>query len=213
MNVDGAYVFSINIAPASQEQSWTKSGNRTGINKVGVEGLVQFANDSVSGDHVVDRENHGGYDQAVYAYALEDAQWWEEKIGKPIAAGQFGENLTTCKLDISNALIGERWRIGDLLLEVSQPRIPCKVFSGFWDRPTIIKEFTEANRPGAYLRIIEEAMIEKGTAIEVIDRPSHGITISDLFAARAGAREKIHEIAKLSELSEKYKAWAQQVSK
>lgn len=213
MNVDGAYVFSINIAPASQEQSWTKSGNRTGINKVGVEGLVQFANDSVSGDHVVDRENHGGYDQAVYAYALEDAQWWEVKIGKPIAAGQFGENLTTCKLDISNSLIGERWRIGDLLLEVSQPRIPCKVFSGFWDRPTLIKEFTEANRPGAYLRIIEEAMIEKGAAIEVIDRPSHGITISDLFAARAGAREKIHEIAKLSELSEKYKAWAQQVSK
>ena len=213
MNLNGAYVFSINIAPASEEQFWTNLGNRTGINKVSVEGLVKFANDGVSGDHVVDRENHGGYDQAVYAYSLEDAQWWEEKIGKPIAAGQFGENLTTCKLDISNALIGERWRIGDLLLEVSQPRIPCKVFSGFWERPTLIKEFTKANRPGAYLRIIEEAMIEKDTAIEVIDRPSHGITISDLFAARSGAREKIHEIAKLSELSEKYKAWAQQVSK
>ncbi len=213
MNLNGAYVFSINIAKASEEQFWTNLGNRTGINKVSVEGLVKFANDGVSGDHVVDRENHGGYDQAVYAYSLEDAQWWEEKIGKPIAAGQFGENLTTCNIDISNALIGERWRIGDLLLEVSQPRIPCKVFSGFWERPTLIKEFTKANRPGAYLRIIEEAMIEKDTAIEVIDRPSHGITISDLFAARSGAREKIHEIAKLSELSEKYKAWAQQVSK
>lgn len=94
--------------------------------------------------------NHGGYNKAVYAYAHEDAQWWEERIGKPTAPGQFGENLTTLDLNLSAAVIGEHWKIGELILEVSEPRIPCRIFAGFWDRPTLIKEFTEANRSGAY---------------------------------------------------------------
>ena len=205
-------VLSINIARQSQAQTWSNSGNRTGINKVSVEGPVSFKGEGVVGDHVVDRVNHGGYNKAVYAYAREDAIWWEEKIGKAIAPGQFGENLTTQGLDLSGAVIGEQWRIGDLVLEVSEPRIPCKIFAGFWDRPTLIKEFTEANRSGAYLRIIEGGTIEQGMSVEVVNRPEHGITIGDVFAARSGAREKIHEIARVTNLSVEYQDWAKRVS-
>ena len=205
-------VVSINIARESQEQSWSNSGNRTGINKVGVEGPVLFSGEGVVGDTVVDRINHGGYNKAVYAYAREDAQWWEAEIGKPIAAGQFGENLTTKDLDLSGAVIGEQWRIGDLLLEVAEPRIPCRIFAGFWDRPSLIKEFTEANRSGAYLRIIQGAAIEKGEIIEITHRPGHGITIADVFAARAGARERIDAIAAVEELSPEYQNWAGRIS-
>ena len=205
-------VLSINIARQSQEQTWSNSGNRTGINKLSVEDPVLFEGVGVVGDHVVDRQNHGGYNKAVYAYAREDALWWEERIGKEIAPGQFGENLTTLGLDLSGAVIGERWRIGDLILEVSEPRIPCKIFAGFWDRPTLIKEFTDANRSGAYLRILEGATIEKGMSIEIVHRPDHGITISDVFAARSGAREKIHEIAQVTDLSPTYQDWAKRVS-
>ena len=205
-------VLSINIARQSQAQTWSNSGNRTGIKKVSVECPVSFKGEGVVGDHVVDRVNHGGYNKAVYAYAREDAIWWEEKIGKAIAPGQFGENLTTQGLDLSGAVIGERWRIGDLVLEVSEPRIPCKIFAGFWDRPTLIKEFTEGNRSGAYLRIIEGGAIERGMSIEVEHRPNHGITIGDVFAARSGARDKIHEIAALTDLSVEYQDWAKRVS-
>ncbi len=212
MNLATGRVLSINIARVSQAQNWTDSGEGTGINKAAVDGPVLFRGEGVVGDTVVDRVNHGGYNKAVYAYAREDAQWWEVKIGKPIAPGQFGENLTTMDLDLSGALIGERWCIGELLLEVSEPRIPCRKFSGFWDRPTLIKEFTEANRSGAYLRIIEGASIQKGASIEIIHRPKHGITIADVFAARSGAREKIHAIAEITELSDAYREWAKRVS-
>ena len=205
-------VLSINIARKSQLQTGSTSGSRTGINKSSVVGPVRLRDDGVVGDHVVDRVNHGGYNKAVYAYAREDALWWEEKIGKDIAPGQFGENITTLDLDLSGAVIGEQWRIGDLLLEVAEPRIPCKTFSGFWDRPTLIKEFTEANRSGAYLRIIEEGTIEKGMSIEIVYRPDHGITIADIFAARSGAREKIHEITGVTNLSAEYQDWAKRVS-
>ena len=211
MTIASGRILSINIATESKAQTWTESGNRTGIDKRSVEGLVLFGNDSVAGDNVVDRKHHGGYDKAVYAYAREDAQWWEEKIGREIASGAFGENLTTIAIDVTGAVIGERWKIGDLVLEVAEPRIPCRVFAGFWDRPTLIKEFTEANRPGAYLRIIEEAMIERGTAIEFISRPEHGITIGDIYAAKSGAREMIHEIAAVKELSAEYQEWAQKL--
>ncbi len=205
-------VLSINIARQSQAQTWSNSGNRTGINKVSVDGAVLFRDEGVVGDNVVDRVNHGGYNKAVYAYAREDALWWEERIGREIAPGQFGENLTTLDLDLSGAVIGEQWRIGELLLEVSEPRIPCKIFAGFWDRPTLIKEFTEANRSGAYLRILEGATIEKGMSIEIVHRPEHGITIGDVFAARSGAREKIREIASVTNLSTEYQDWAKRVS-
>ena len=205
-------VLSINIARQSQAQTWSNSGNRTGINKVSVDGPVLFEGVGVVGDTVVDRVNHGGYNKAVYAYAREDALWWEERIGRQIAPGQFGENLTTLGLDLTGAVIGESWRIGDLVLEVSEPRIPCKIFAGFWDRPSLIKEFTEANRSGAYLRIIKGGAIERGMSIEIVDRPNHGITIGDVFAARSGAREKIHEIAEVTDLSAEYQDWAKRVS-
>ena len=211
MAIHSGKVLSINIAQESKAQSWTDSGNRTGIHKIGVEGLIQFVNDGLVGDNVVDRVNHGGYHKAVYAYAREDAEWWEKKIGREIEAGQFGENVTTAGIDVTGAVIGERWQIGDLLLEVSEPRIPCRIFSGFWERPTLIKEFTAANRPGAYLRIIDEAMIERGATIDVVHRPTHGITIGDIFAAKSGERAKISEIAQVKELSTEYQEWAKRV--
>ena len=212
MSLAEGRILSINIARESEAQTWSGSGMRTGIRKLPVEGLVQFGDDALAGDTVVDREHHGGYHQAVYAYAREDAIWWEEKIGRDIAPGQFGENLTIEGIDVTNSVIGERWQVGDLVLEVSGPRIPCRVFSGFWDRPTLIKEFTEANRPGAYLRIIDEAMVERGARIEVTARPNHGITIADFFAAKSGERSKIHEIAQVVELSEKDRDWALRVA-
>ena len=204
-------ILSINVASIIHEGEWTGSEGRTGIDKRSVVGNVLLANDSVAGDVVVDRKHHGGYDKAVYAYAREDADWWEGQIGREISNGQFGENLTTLGIDLNSCLIGERWQIGEVVLEVSEPRIPCRVFAGFWDRPSLIKEFTDARRSGAYLRIIKEGRISAGDQIEVIFNPEHEVTIKDIFDAKAGERGKIKEIRLVEALSTSYKEWAAKV--
>ena len=204
-------VVSVNITYAVHEGDWTGSEGRTGIDKRSVGGRVRLANDGVEGDVIIDRASHGGYDAAVYAYAQEDTEWWERELELPINPGRFGENLTTRGVDVTGAIIGERWRIGSALLEVSQPRIPCRVFAGFWDRPTLIKDFTKAGKPGSYLRIIEEGEIGAGDEIVIVDQPTHGITISDLFAARSGERSRVSDIVNVPALSDSYRDWARRI--
>ena len=207
-----ARVLSINITSVVHQGEWTGSEGRTGIDKRSVVGSVEFKNNGVAGDRIIDTNVHGGYDQAVYAYAREDAQWWEKEIGEEITAGKFGENLTTEGIDVNAALVGEQWKIGSVILEVSQPRIPCRVFAGFWKRATLIKDFTQAGRPGAYLRIIQEGTAQAGDAIEIIYKPDHSVSISDLFSAKSGERAKINEIKVVPQLSQGFKEWAEKIA-
>ena len=206
-----ASVISVNVASRVHEGEWTGKKGKTGIDKRQVIGPVRLANDGVEGDVVVDTKVHGGYDQAVYAYAREDADWWSHELGSDITNGKFGENLTTQGIDVTNAFIGERWRIGEVILEVSQPRIPCRVFAGFWQRPTLIKDFTAAKRPGAYLRIMQEGSISAGDYIEIIERPTHGVSVKDLFEAKSGNRIKLRNIAAVSQLSSEWREWVEKV--
>lgn len=205
-------ILSVNVAKVIHTGEWTGSEGRTGIDKQPVSGKVKLENNGVAGDSVIDRKAHGGYDKAVYAYAREDALWWESQIGKSISYGAFGENLTTEGIDLNKSRIGERWQVGSAVLEVSEPRIPCRVFAGFWQRPTLIKDFTEAKRSGAYLRIIQDGEITAGDEITVISKPEHEITILDIFEAKAGSREKILEIQQVTQLSDKYREWASKLS-
>jgi len=202
-------VISVNITSIVHEGEWTGSEGKTGIDKRAADGPVRFANDEVVGDVVVDRKHHGGFDQAVYAYAREDADWWESELGIQIANGRFGENLTTEGIDVNKSLVGERWKVGSTILEVSQPRIPCRVFAGFWNRPTLIKEFMAAGKPGTYLRIIQAGEISADDSIEIIHRPDHLISIGDLYAAKNGERAKAQQISQVRELSTQYREWAQ----
>jgi MOSC domain-containing protein YiiM len=202
-----AKVLTVNVAAVVHQGAWTGSEGKTGIDKRPVNGAIRFTDNGLAGDVVVDKKHHGGFDKAVYAYASEDARWWERQIGVEINNGAFGENLTTEGIDVNGALIGERWRIGNVLLEVSEPRIPCRVFAGFWDRPTLIKDFTAALRPGSYLRIIEEGEIKAGDLIRVEFKPQHEVTIRDLFAAKSGERGKITQLKEVTQLSESYKDW------
>ena len=207
-----ARVLSINITSIVHQGEWTGSEGRTGIDKRSVVGSVEFKNNGVAGDRIIDTNVHGGYDQAVYAYAREDALWWEKEIGEEIPAGRFGENLTTEGIDVNAALVGEQWKIGSVILEVSQPRIPCRVFAGFWKHATLIKDFTQAGRPGAYLRIIQEGTAQAGDAIEVIYKPDHSVSIGDLFSAKSGERAKINEIKVVPQLSQGFKEWAEKIA-
>ncbi|HEU4733241.1 MAG TPA: MOSC domain-containing protein [Kofleriaceae bacterium] len=136
------------------------------------------------GDAICNRRHHGGNDQAVYAYAREDLDIWATELGRPLPSGCFGENLTTAQIDLTAARIGERWRIGDVLvLEVSCPRIPCRTFAGWLGEHGWVETFTRAARPGAYLRVIEPGPVQRGDSIAVIGRPAHVVTIGIVFRA------------------------------
>lgn len=139
----------------------------------------------VVGDSVCDPRHHGGDDQAVYTYAREDLDYWQSQLGRELANGMFGENITTSGVDITSCLIGERWSIGSdgLILEVTSPRTPCKTFSTWLGIRGWIKTFTAAALPGAYYRVIAAGTLRAGDRIEVIERPDHSVTIGTVFRA------------------------------
>jgi MOSC domain-containing protein YiiM len=160
---------------------------QSAIGKAPVDGRVRVEGVNIAGDDQADRRVHGGPDKAIYAYAREDVAWWERELGFELAPGAFGENLTVEGVDVSGALIGERWRLGTVELEVCQPRFPCFKLGMRFGDPQMLKRFTRAERPGAYLRIVREGEIGAGDDIEVGDRPDHGVTIA--MVARAVAIE------------------------
>ena len=151
----------------------------TAIWKAPVEGRVKVRHDNLEGDRQADLTVHGGPDKAVYAYAIEETRLWEEELGRDLGPGAFGENLTTEGVDVSGAVLGERWRIGTTLLEVVQPRLPCFKLGLKMGDPTFLRRFALASRPGAYLKILEEGELGAGDPIEVDipGRPDHGVTV------------------------------------
>ena len=150
---------------------------KTGIWKFPVEGRVAVRGVNVDGDQQADLKVHGGEFQALYAYAREDYDWWAGELGRDMPPGTFGENLTVEGLDLTEAVVGERWSVGGAVLEVSLPRIPCFKLAHKMEDPKFIKRFAQARRPGSYLRIIAEGELGAGDEIEVLERPGHEVTI------------------------------------
>jgi MOSC domain-containing protein YiiM len=147
------------------------------IFKEPVEGRVRVEGVNLAGDDQADRTVHGGPEKAVYAYAREDIDWWENIHGD-LPNGCFGENLTTLGIDVSGAIIGERWRVGTVVLEICQPRLPCSKLGIRFADLRMVKAFAKASRPGGYLRIIEEGELGVGDEVTILSRPDHGITLA-----------------------------------
>ena len=157
----------------------------TAIDKRAVPHAVEVGELGLAGDTQCDTKHHGGPEQAVYAYADEDAAWWARELDREIPPGLFGENLRVSGLDVTGAEIGERWRIGDeatgVLVEVTAPRIPCMTFAHRMGEPRWVKRFTEHGACGAYLAVVAPGRVAEGDAVTVVHRPGHGVTIADMF--------------------------------
>jgi MOSC domain-containing protein YiiM len=178
-----AHVVSVNVGTPQPVGLRRGRTVKSAIAKAPVAGRVRVAGVDLAGDDQADRRVHGGPDKAVYAYATEDTAWWEAELGRELGPGAFGENLTTEGVDVSGAVVGERWRIGDVELEVAQPRLPCAKLALRMGEPTMVKRFAQARRPGAYLRIVHEGSLAAGDAVEVLSRPAHGVTVRDVSDA------------------------------
>lgn len=200
-------VLSVNVGKA-REFDYNGRPARSAIWKSPVSGRIIARGVNLDGDDQADRKAHGGPDKAVYAYAIEDTRWWELQLGRSLAYGQFGENLTTEGLDLNDALVGERWEIGSSVLEVSEPRVPCWRLGVRMNDKMFPRHFTEALRPGTYLRIVVEGDIGAGDAIRVIERPDHDLTIRDVFRIYTRDHDEIERLLAVPQLSASWRRWA-----
>jgi MOSC domain-containing protein YiiM len=157
----------------------------TAIDKGPIDGEVKIGAFGVRADVQADRQHHGGLDKALYAYAAEDAAFWERELGRELLPGFFGENLRTEGIDVNAARIGERWRIGDRVeVEVTMPRTPCQTFArwvGGADERGWVRRFSDERRLGPYLRVVVKGRVRAGDEITVIHRPDGAPTILDVY--------------------------------
>lgn len=181
-----AHIESVNVGVA--RHTGVKSG-ASGIDKHPQPAAVPidvpgWGGSGLAGDAICDKPNHGGPDQAVYAYAREDLEVWAAELGRPLRGGLFGENITTVGVDVTGAVIGERWRVGDrLVLQVTCPRIPCVTFAEQMGESGWIKRFTRTAVPGAYLRVLVPGEVRAGDPVLVEGRPDSPATIGVSFRA------------------------------
>jgi len=207
MEIATGKVLSVNVGGIRQFD-YEGDKAQSAIWKFPVTGRVMVRGVNLDGDDQADREAHGGPDKAVYAYAVEDQRWWESQIGRSLAYGEVGENLTTEGIDVTNALVGERWKVGNALLEVSEPRIPCWRLGVRMGDKHFPRLFTKAGRPGAYLRIIAEGDIGAGDEIRVTSRPNHSLSIGDVFRIFARDRHEAARLLPVPQISDAWKEWA-----
>jgi MOSC domain-containing protein YiiM len=145
----------------------------------------------VAGDFIGDSKYHGGTDQAVYAFAREELDFWAREIGREIPDGAFGENLTLSGFEVDDARLGDRWRIGGVLLQVTDARIPCGTFRAAMEVRGWLRRFTERGRTGAYLKVLEPGAVRAGDPVELAHRAPHGVRVVDAFRAQTTERERL----------------------
>lgn len=200
-------VLSVNLGRGGRPGGTTRL---TGIDKHPVEHPVQVAapgpkhvaGSGMSGDDVCNLKHHGGNDQAVYAYAREDLDHWADELGRELPNGSFGENLTTSGIDIGSAIVGERWAIGStLVLEISDPRIPCQNFAEFLGERGWVRRFTERATSGTYFRVLTPGPVMAGDTVRVVHRPEHDVTVATAFRAFTSAPDLLPRLLGVQSLS------------
>jgi MOSC domain-containing protein YiiM len=193
----------VNTGPG-RDADWAGQLRRTAIDKRPAGGPVPVGRLGLGDDEQVDTENHGGDDQAVYAYAREDLDWWVEQLSRDLRDGMFGENVTTTGLDVSGALIGEVWRLGTALVQVTSARIPCVVFQNWVNEEHWVKRFANAGRPGAYLRVLEEGAVCAGDPVSVVSRPAERVTVAESMRAFYGDAGLMRRLLQVEGRSDKW---------
>jgi MOSC domain-containing protein YiiM len=212
MTAETARVLSVNVGGVRRFDYLGRPA-QSAIWKSPVSGRVAARGVNLAGDRQADLEAHGGFDKAVYAYSVEDQRWWEREIGRPLAYGEFGENLNTEGMELNEALVGERWQIGSALFEVSEPRIPCWRLAVRMNDEAFPRRFTKALRPGTYLRIVGEGDVGAGDEIRVMLKPDHGLTVRDVFRIYTHDRDEVSRLLAIPQLSESWREWAERSSR
>ena len=201
-----ARVLSVSTGREKADPAIRSQLGRTAIDKRPVPARVRVLKLGLDGDEQADHDSHGGYEQAVYAYAREDLDWWVEQLGRELRDGLFGENITTAGLDVCGAAIGETWRLGSAVVQVTSPRIPCVTFASWLGEDRWVKRFAQAGRPGAYLRVLAEGEAGAGDDIEVLERPAVRVTVAESMRAYYGDTGLMQRLLRVDGL---HSGWAE----
>ena len=182
----------------------------TSIWKAPVANRVVVSGVNLAGDAQADRRVHGGPDKAVYAYALEDYQWWGRELGAPVDPATFGENLTVSGIDLGGAVVGEVWSVGSARLQIAQPRMPCFKLGIRMGDAGFVERFERAHRQGAYLRIAAEGDVGAGDDIELVSRPSHGLTVASIAEIfESHEPQDLRRLADNDDVPANWREWAE----
>jgi MOSC domain-containing protein YiiM len=187
---------------------WKGSQVSTGIFKEPVEGLVEVKKLNLNGDRQADLSVHGGPEKAVYAYPSEHYPYWRNEIpAAKLPWGAFGENLTTEGLSEDTLHIGDRLRVGNALLMVTQPRVPCYKLTIRFDRDDMIKRFIASHTSGYYFAVLEEGQLAAGSLIEIVDRDPHAVRVSDINRLYYGKSHDLELLRRVLEVKALPEGW------
>ncbi len=173
-------VTSVNIGRKTEIRKGLRTIG-TGLIKKPQSEKIFIGIDGLTADVIVNQKHHGGRDQAVYLYSVEDYKWWERELGRVFNPGEFGENLTIENLDLSTLRIGDHLRIGTVELEISSVRIPCGTFAAFIKEKDFINKFRQTGKPGVYTRVITEGYVQAGDIVELIKTDNSNPQVLSIF--------------------------------
>ena len=168
----------------------------TGIYKMPIQGAVNVTQFGLEGDAIVDKTVHGGLDQAIYLYHKEDYDWWSALLGRKIENGTFGENFTISGSDDISWIIGDRIRIAQVILEITAPRTPCFKLGVRMGDSRFVKQFADANRPGAYARVINNGTVSVGDQLEIDKTTKPYVAVKEIFAEWHSAKKSLDTLTK-----------------
>jgi MOSC domain-containing protein YiiM len=173
-------LISINIGEERtlQRNDWSK---QTGIFKIPTDKPVKVNRLGLEGDVIVSKDVHGGLDQAIYIYGGADYEWWSKELGKELAPGTFGDNLTISDLQCADFNVGDYLHIDEATLQVTAPRIPCSTFAARMEDPEWAKKFRHAERPGLYCRVLQEGTIHTGDSVLVEQYTGETVSIVEMY--------------------------------
>jgi len=154
---------------------------RTGIFKIPTSESLWLSSLGFENDASVSKKHHGGPDQAVYVYGAADYDWWSKELGKELAPGTFGDNLTISDLESAQFDIGDYLYIGAVALQVTAPRIPCSTFAARMEDPQWVKKFRYAERPGLYCRVLQEGFVQAGSPVTVERYAGETLPVLQMF--------------------------------
>jgi MOSC domain-containing protein YiiM len=184
------------------------------IGKEPVQGRIWVGDLGLAGDSVVDKRVHGGRDQALLAYSANHYPLWRKEWGQDdVRPGAFGENLSITDTDEDAVCVGDRWKIGEVLFEVTKPRTPCMTLARRHRRADLIKVVHANGRSGWYLRVKQEGWIESGTEVELLDRPYPQWTVRRVAVVMANRQERPEEAKLLAQCLALAEDWRYRLSK
>jgi ferredoxin-NADP reductase/MOSC domain-containing protein YiiM/ferredoxin len=177
-----ARLLSVNVG-GPRDVAWEGKTVRTAIWKEAVTGPRMVRRINIDGDDQADRLAHGGEHRAVFVYQADSYRYWERELGRDdFSYGQFGENFTVDGLADDEVCIGDRYRIGEALFEVTQPRVTCYRVGIRMNEPAMPSLLVAHHRPGFYLRVLEEGPVQAGDAIAKVAEGPERLTVAEVDA-------------------------------